>query len=97
MSERTLLSRIDKFLEDSRLSPSYFGKKSCGNSELVMRLRRGDTVTIRTEKKVLTYIAQERQARNLPEAPPDPSGGGESATEMAAPPDRALALSTPPP
>lgn len=36
---------------------SYFGKASCGNSELVDRLECGGTVTLVTAEKIRSFIA----------------------------------------
>lgn len=52
----TLLSEIDKFLEESGLSETYFGKQAAGNSEVVSRLRAGGRVWPETEAKLRSFI-----------------------------------------
>jgi hypothetical protein len=55
--EKDLLIEIVGFLEKSGMSPSYFGKRACGNSELLKRLRDGKTVTLRTADRVRFFMA----------------------------------------
>lgn len=38
------------------MGPSYFGKASCGNSELVRRLQAGGDVRMNTAVKVRRYM-----------------------------------------
>jgi hypothetical protein len=58
-----LLSEIRNFLRLSGMGPSYFGKASCGNSELVSRLERGATITLRTAEKIRAFIAERSAAQ----------------------------------
>jgi len=51
-----LLREIDAFLRESGMGPAYFGKKSCSNSELVARLRKGGRIWPETETKVRSFI-----------------------------------------
>lgn len=51
-----LLSEIRDFLARTEMGPSYFGKVSCGNSELVERLEDGRTVTLVTAERVRAFI-----------------------------------------
>lgn len=53
-----LLSDIRAFLTESGMGPSYFGKASCGNSELVSRLEKGRRVWPETEVKVRVFMRQ---------------------------------------
>lgn len=62
MIERDLLSDIKDFLSETGMKPSYFGKKACGNSELVARLEAGCTVTLATARKVRDFIRIRREA-----------------------------------
>lgn len=58
--EDELLREIRKFLRETRMGPSYFGKVAAGNSELVGRLTAGKTVTLRTAEKARSFMAQRR-------------------------------------
>jgi hypothetical protein len=62
-TDTDLITEIDAFLRDVGISPSYFGKKACGNSELVERLRAGRPILNQTEKKVREFMAAERRKR----------------------------------
>lgn len=57
-----LLTDIRSFLAKSKMGHSYFGKASCGNSELVERLENGGTVTLVTAEKVRSFIEDRRNA-----------------------------------
>ena len=57
-----LLSEIRKFLHETKMSRSYFGKRAVGNSELVDRLEKGGTVTLVTAEKVREFMRQRRKA-----------------------------------
>lgn len=52
-----LLGEIRAFLSETGMGPSYFGKASCGNSEVVGRLEAGRTVTLATAEKIRNFIA----------------------------------------
>lgn len=53
-----LLTDIQDFIRTTGMGPSYFGKASCGNSELVERLEKGGTVTLTTADRVRTFILE---------------------------------------
>lgn len=57
-----LLIEIRKFLAETGMGPSYFGKQAVGNSELVERLEEGRTVTLVTAEKVRAFMAERRDA-----------------------------------
>lgn len=57
-----LLTEIETFLERSEMGASYFGKASCGNSEVVDRLRAGGRVWPETEIKIRAFILARRAA-----------------------------------
>ncbi len=63
MATISLLDLIDSFLSETGMSPSYFGKRATGNSEVVARLRAGRRVWPETEQKVRAFIRTERQRR----------------------------------
>jgi len=74
MDTRTasLLTEIEAFLTETQMSPSYFGKRAVGNSELVVRLRAGTTpagkgVIVRPETaaKLRDFIRRERVKRSV--------------------------------
>lgn len=61
--ETDLLREIRKFLKETGMGRSYFGKVAAGNSELVTRLEEGKTVTLRTADKARNFIAERRRQR----------------------------------
>ena len=61
--EQQLLTEIREFLKSSGMGPSYFGKRACGNSEIVSRLENGGTVTVRSLVRIRTFIS-EYQSKN---------------------------------
>jgi len=52
-----LLTEIRDFLGSTGMGPSYFGKASCGNSEVVERLEKGGTVTLVTAERIRAFMA----------------------------------------
>lgn len=65
-----LLKEIEEFLEVTGMGPSYFGRVSAGNTELVERLRNGAEILRRTERRVRDYIQRERVRRDaFPDVP----------------------------
>lgn len=58
-----LLTDIRAFLAETGMSPSYFGKRAAGNSELVKRLAKGKTVTLVTDEKVRGFMRDNRKWR----------------------------------
>ena len=57
-----LLNEIRDFLARTEMGPSYFGKASCGNSELVDRLESGRTVTLVTADRVRAFMQSKSEA-----------------------------------
>lgn len=53
-----LLTDIQTFIRETGMGPSYFGKASCGNSELVERLEKGGTVTLTTADRVRSFMLE---------------------------------------
>lgn len=58
--ETALLKEIRKFLRQSKMGKSYFGRVATGNSELVSRLEEGKTVTLRTAEKARRFMDARR-------------------------------------
>jgi hypothetical protein len=56
--DKQLLEDIKQFIARTNMGPSYFGKASCGNSELIRRLEAGGSVTLRTMERVRDYMAR---------------------------------------
>ena len=55
--ERTQLLRdIEQHLGQTGMGAAYFGKRSCGNSELVARLRAGGRVWPETAARVRAFM-----------------------------------------
>jgi hypothetical protein len=65
--DNELLDEIRSFLAQTGMGPSYFGKASCGNSELVERLESGRRVWPETADKVRVFMAEriKRDASNM--------------------------------
>jgi hypothetical protein len=56
-TERTLLlAEIERFLADTGMGPSYFGKLAVGNSEIVSRLRANRRVYPETVAKARSFM-----------------------------------------
>lgn len=53
-----LLTEIQDFIRETGIGPSYFGKASCGNSELVERLENGGTVTLTTAERIRAFMRE---------------------------------------
>jgi len=86
----TLVADIDAFLRESGMGESYFGKRACGNSEVVKRLRDGGRVWPETEEKIRTFMASHAAPlrRGLCEAegslPAEEGGDGVARNQEAA-------------
>lgn len=61
---KPLLEEIERFLSETGMGPSYFGKVSVGNSEVVNRLREGKRVWPETETKLRAFMFAERRDRS---------------------------------
>jgi hypothetical protein len=69
--KRVLLAEMKAFLNRSGMAASYFGKKACGNSEVIARLEAGGTVTLDTAHSIRKFIANYGTTRaTRQEAPP---------------------------
>ena len=78
--ESDLLNEIREFLKSSEMGPSYFGKVSCGNSNLLRNLESGGSVTLRTAARIRAFIAERNEEFNTARVPPhsaptSPAGG----------------------
>ena len=58
----SLADEIETFLAEFGMGASYFGKAAAGNSELVLRLRRGGRVWPETETKLRDFMSARRRA-----------------------------------
>jgi hypothetical protein len=56
--EQQLLAEIRSFIARTNMGPTYFGKAACNNSEIIARLERGGTVTLKTAERVRAFIAE---------------------------------------
>lgn len=61
LMQTDLLTTIQAFLAETGMGPSYFGKVSCGNSEVVSRLERGGRIWPDTEAKIRAFMASAKQ------------------------------------
>lgn len=55
-----LLRDIERFLDESGMAETYFGKRAVGNSELVSRLRGGGRIWPETEEKARAFMKVRR-------------------------------------
>lgn len=56
--EKELLDEIEAYLAANPMGETYFGKVSCGNSELIRKLRTGRTITLETYQRVRAFLDQ---------------------------------------
>ncbi len=70
-----LLANIDRYLEQTGMSPTTFGKKVMGNPAFVFEKRKGAGFNSATYKKIKAYIA----SNPPPEKPDQPSNNKENA------------------
>jgi hypothetical protein len=61
--EDALLREIRQFLTETGMGAHYFGKLASNNSELVVRLERGKTITLRTAVNVKQFMARYRRSQ----------------------------------
>lgn len=62
---KALLSEIDKFLGETKMSEYQFGISAVSNGRLVERLRAGGRVWPETEAKVLSFIRVRRDVKQM--------------------------------
>jgi hypothetical protein len=73
MCDKTaLLAEIRACLKITGKAASYFGKQSCGNSEVVERLEAGGDVTTTTAARIRKYISETTRATNQEATPAQP-------------------------
>ena len=63
MSTTSLRDEISSFLEETGMSPTYFGKCAVGNSELVSRLERGRSIELSTAERIKKFIETYRATK----------------------------------
>ncbi len=61
-----LLSEIEAFLAATGMAATALGREAVNDSHLVARLRKGNSVTLKTADKVRAYLARQRQPRVTP-------------------------------
>ena len=61
-----LLSEIEAFLAATGMAATALGREAINDSHLVARLRKGNSVTLKTADKVRAYLARQRQPRATP-------------------------------
>lgn len=57
---KQLCADIKAFLKRTGISPSYFGKKATGNSEVVPRLTAGGDVTTETAERLQKFMEERK-------------------------------------
>lgn len=60
------LSEVQIFVTDLGITESVLGSRSVGDSDVIGRLRRGQSITLRTADRITTYMAAERIRRAEP-------------------------------
>jgi phosphopantothenoylcysteine decarboxylase/phosphopantothenate--cysteine ligase len=61
-----LLSEIEAFLAATGMAATALGREAVNDSHLVARLRKGNSVTLKTADKVRAYLARQRQPQATP-------------------------------
>ena len=59
---RELLGEIEGFLAQFGLTPSKFGVAAVNDGHLVAKLRRGNSITLKTADRVRAYMASRRSS-----------------------------------
>jgi hypothetical protein len=67
---QALRAKIHAHLNRSGMAASYFGKQSCGNSEVVPRLDAGGDIYTTTYNRICKYIDRETTRATNQEATP---------------------------
>lgn len=62
-SDAKLLSEIERYLVAADMHASTFGLLALNDGKLVMRLRAGSSVTLRTADKIRAWMAENRPRR----------------------------------
>ena len=57
------LSEVHIFVTSLGITESVLGSRSVGDSDVIGRLRRGQSITLRTADRITTYMADERTRR----------------------------------
>ena len=60
-----LLTEIEAFLEETGIGPTYLGKASVNNSDLVENLRKGGDCLTGTVQKVREFMKKQRASRAM--------------------------------
>jgi hypothetical protein len=58
ITETELVDRIREFLERHDMAPTTFGRKATGNANLIKELEDGKSPSLRTARKVATFMAE---------------------------------------
>jgi phosphopantothenoylcysteine decarboxylase/phosphopantothenate--cysteine ligase len=58
---KSLLADIETFLAEHRVAPSKFGIAAVNDGHLVAKLRKGNSITLKTADRVRAYMAQQRK------------------------------------
>ena len=51
-----ILSRIEKYIAETGMGPSYFSVVSTGSASTVTRMRAGSDISMNTAAKILTFL-----------------------------------------
>jgi len=57
---KKLVEEIDKFIAETSMGESYFGKRAVGNSEVLSRLKKGRSITGVTEQRLKDFMSLHR-------------------------------------
>ena len=56
LTDRSLLERIDAFLDQHGMKPSRFGREAMGDGALIQHLRAGRSLSLRNAEKVVLFM-----------------------------------------
>jgi len=62
LTDAELLNRIERFCTQHEIAPTAFGRASIGDGNLISNLRATRSVTLKTARKVLSYMSSYQAA-----------------------------------
>lgn len=80
--EADLLRAVDRFLDETGMKPTIFGKKALGDGNLVAQLREGRELRSSTRGRVLSFIGAVSKRAPDVSCLSEQSGGAESGIQV---------------
>lgn len=62
LTDAELLKRIERFCTKHEIAPTAFGRAAIGDGNLISNLRASRSVTLKTARRVLSYMSNYRPA-----------------------------------